>query len=99
MIVLWCQPAIGQHLENNAFVLCCLSFLPAALVATNRQLTQLLQEECLTTATCLHLTGQTAQLKRQLVKVNTNDLQILKNQKYWFYVVTFLFEGWYDHLV
>ena len=82
MIVLWCQPAIGQHLENNAFVFCCLSFLPAALVATNRQLTQLLQEVCLTTATCLHLTGQTAQLKRQLVKVNTNDLQILKNQKY-----------------
>ena len=74
-------------------------FLPAALVATNRQLTQLLQEECLTTATCLHLTGQTAQLKRLLVKVNTNELQRLKNQKYWFYVVTFLFEGWYDHLV
>jgi hypothetical protein len=83
VIVLWCQPAISQHLKNKCFLcFAVFPFLPAALVATNRQLTQLLQEVCLTTATCLHLTGQTAQLKRQLVKVNTNDLQILKNQKY-----------------
>ncbi len=26
VIVLWCQPAIGQHLVKNAFVFCCLSF-------------------------------------------------------------------------
>ena len=81
--VLLPTPGACQLLDKQGLcVYVCLSFCFAVfpfcqqhLLQWTDSLTNFYKKKCLTTAMCLQLTVQTAQLKRQLVKVNTNDLR------------------------